>query len=206
MTLMVLWFILSGGSGYLAPMDITPAACGIAPRAARLVVDREVNPRTVRWDTCEVDVRAKVASLPDGQYHLAATGYGHYNAPDPHTSVSFVIGKDFTPPAEQPAMPRLQASWTQEAAQPVAQSFRYELELDGVVLPTLVHACVAASATTALCSAPVSLALALAPGPHTARLRAVDDDLAGDYSAPVTFDQRAAPRAPSGVTVVPVKP
>jgi len=213
--IMALWFIMAGQVGYIAPLDITPAACGLPTRVDKLAPDREVNPRVVRWADCAVDVRATVAALPAGQYHLAATGFGSYVAPDPHTSGSFVISPDFEPPAEEqtPVTANLRFSWTQEDALAIAEGFRYELELDGVLLTApLVASCVAspANALFSLCSAPSPVSMT--KGLHRARIRTVDDDLPdlndwlfSDYSTEVAFDLRGKPGSPKGVTVVQIK-
>jgi len=88
--IMWLYFVLSGGFGYIAPITVDiSTACGKPFIVAGLQVDRPVNPTVARWADCEVDISGKLAELPMGTYHLAATGFGPYNAPDPHVSAYF---------------------------------------------------------------------------------------------------------------------
>lgn len=94
MNILILYFILHGGKGFIEPLYITAAACGKPFVVAGLQVDREKNPTVARWADCEVDISAKLATLPVGTYELAATGNNHYDAPDPHTSITWV--KDLT--------------------------------------------------------------------------------------------------------------
>ncbi len=51
MKLIIIWFILTNGSGYLPPMELLPtdASCGLPGAVVGVVVDRPVNPSTVTW-------------------------------------------------------------------------------------------------------------------------------------------------------------
>jgi len=84
-----------------------------------------------------------------------------------------------------------------------ANGYRYELELDGVVLPTpLVTTCLNAASPFA-CTAPIP---AITPTSHVARIRAVDTSgtsIVGPFSDPLSFTMRATPSKPTGLTIVP---
>ena len=84
----------------------------------------------------------------------------------------------------------------------VAQAYRYDLELDNVVLPTaLVTTC--SQTTDITCDAPIP---AITPTTHVARVRAVDvsgsTPIVGPFSDPLTFTMRATPGKPTGLTIV----
>jgi len=83
-----------------------------------------------------------------------------------------------------------------------ANSYKYELELDGVVQATpLAVTCVDPSPYT--CKAPIP---AITPSTHTARVRAVDisgTPIVGPFSDLLTFTMRATPAKPTGLTIVP---
>lgn len=210
MQIMILWFVLlSGNAGYIEPIYVTPASCGLPASVAALQPDREVNPRVARWADCAVDVRSKVATLEPGVYEFAATGLGAYNPPDPHTSDVFVVSTDFEEQTQ--AKPTDKFTWTQDAPLAAAQAYRYELELDGVLhTAPLVHTCTAAAPTSSQCTAPIP---AVTPGTHSARVRTVDASLPeilqwifSDYSDPATFTMRAVPARPRAFGVSPIVP
>lgn len=107
MDYVVLWFILSGGTGYLPPMDVRNPPCGIEGAIVGVVTDKPVNPTKVLWPDpyfpgthCEIDIREKIATLAEGEYHLATTIMGRdvpfgtpippYIQHDPHTSTDWV--------------------------------------------------------------------------------------------------------------------
>lgn len=98
-----LWFVMTGGGGFITPMqvrftDTQIIKCGIDGPIVGVQVNTLENPTLALWTDphdgnkhCEVDISARVASLPVGQYHNAATYMGvstgiHYLSPDPHTS------------------------------------------------------------------------------------------------------------------------
>ena len=202
MTIVILWFVLSGGTGFIEPLNITPEACGRATNIPRLEPDREVNPRAARWADCEVDIRAKVATLTPGVYHLAATGLGSYIPPDPHTSGPFVVSRDFE--EQTTARPVDRYVWSMEGASlATVQGYRFEVEVDGAVT-VAAHGCAGPSSPFE-CSAPIG---ALTPGEHTARVRAVDVTIPeapnpGPFSEPVTFTMRAVPSKPGVLRIQP---
>jgi hypothetical protein len=102
MPLLVVWFIMTNGTGYLAPQDVDAAAlhCALAGAVpAGVSVDRPVNPLLARWPDpkspeqhCAVDISLRVAALEPGEYWLATTEMGQpfegalFVGPDPHTS------------------------------------------------------------------------------------------------------------------------
>jgi hypothetical protein len=104
----LLWFILTNGSGYIAPQEVLPAdmICRQPGPVIGVLFDRPTNPRAVLWPDpvevdmhCEVDISQRVAGLAHGDYHLATTiiaktrNFGspndkpeRYIGHDPHTS------------------------------------------------------------------------------------------------------------------------
>lgn len=214
MQMMILWFVLlSGNAGYIEPIYVTPASCGLPAFVDSLQGDREVNPRVARWADCAVDIREKISTLTPGVYEFAATGLGAYNPPDPHTSHVFLVAPDFEEQT-QPAKPTDKFTWTQDAPVANAQTYRYELELDGVLQTApLVHTCVAsptAPTMASICTAPIP---AVTPGDHSARVRTVDVSIPEvlqwiftDYSNTATFRMRAVPTTPRQFGVQPPPP
>ena len=96
-------------------------------------------------------------------------------------------------------------AWDQAAATlAIVQGYRYELELDGVVVPSPLVATCTGTASPFACTAPIP---AVTPATHTAKVRAVDmsgtTPLVGPFSDPATFTMRATPAKPSGLTVIP---
>jgi len=116
MTSLALWFILTGGSGYLPPLNLLPADihCGVTGAVAPgLQINARENPSLALWRDpadatkhCEVNIAAKVNTLAMGEYHLATTvmGTGNWVGPDPHTSVMFMRGTGTVvePPVVEP--------------------------------------------------------------------------------------------------------
>lgn len=102
MDYIVLYFILTNG-GYIPPMDVrltdSIIQCNLPGAIVGVQVNRLENPTIVLWPDpyivdrhCEVDIAAKVTTLPNGEYHLATTTIGLLNGKpylphDPHTSV-----------------------------------------------------------------------------------------------------------------------
>lgn len=126
MAYVILWFILTNGSGYLEPLRVDPAMmrCGLAGAVTGVQLDRLVNPQTASWPDpyfpgvhCEVDISAKVASLVQGEYHVATTEVGvdvpfgtpvpRYIGIDPHTSELWRRDGTVKPPTLAPANLRL---------------------------------------------------------------------------------------------------
>ena len=104
MDFIIVWFIMTNGTGYIPPQDVrlTDMRCGIAGAVIGVLVDRPVNPTTALWPDpkipdqhCEVDISQRVAGLPHGEYHLATTIVGNgkpesYIGHDPHTSTKWL--------------------------------------------------------------------------------------------------------------------
>lgn len=101
------WFVLSGGSGYIPPLDVHAPLCGRPGAVVGVQVDRTINPTTLYWPDprvadqhCVVDISAKVAEMKPGTYHNATTIHGkevpfgtqaeRYFGHDPHTTVYWV--------------------------------------------------------------------------------------------------------------------
>lgn len=122
MDYVALWFILTGGFGYIPYEDVRTPQCGKAGQVVGLLVDRSVNPATAMWPDpnvagvhCEADIRGRVAALAPGEYHLAATvftkdlPFGTPTKPfigiDPHTSIAWTREGDYVPPATPPIVP-----------------------------------------------------------------------------------------------------
>jgi len=206
--MMILWFVLlSGSAGYIEPMYVTPASCGLPVTVASLQADREVNPRVARWADCSVDVRERVAGLPDGVYEFAATGIGYYVPPDPHTSDMFVVSPDFE---EQPQVAPTDNFEYQVPAPDLAtaQGYRHELELDATLqAAALAHSCTGA-ASPFTCRSPIP---AITPTQHTARVRMVNvlttgSRVEGLWSSLLTFTMSAVPGTPVNLRIVGVPP
>lgn len=121
MDYVVLWFILTNGSGYLPPLDVKPAMmqCGLAGAVAGVHVDRLVNPTKAIWPDpyfpgvhCEVDISAHVASLKQGEYHNCTTEMGNgskvpYIGIDPHCTELWRRDGSIVPPNVAPANLRM---------------------------------------------------------------------------------------------------
>lgn len=105
MGFVIVWFIMTNGSGYIPPQNVQPLqmSCGLAGAVVGVKVDRPVNPTRASWPDprilgqhCEVDINQRVAGLAHGEYHLATTIVGKdykpgekpesYIGHDPHTS------------------------------------------------------------------------------------------------------------------------
>jgi len=123
MDYVALWFVLTGGGGYVPPMEVRAPICGQAGLVVGVLVDRLVNPRTVFWpdpktvgEHCRIDVAERVVSMPFGEYHFATTEMGklpapgtwgtnqeHYIGIDPHTSELWRrVPMDLEPPSVAP--------------------------------------------------------------------------------------------------------
>lgn len=111
MAYVVLYFVMTNAVGYLPPLDVRPTdsiiQCGIVGAIVGLQINKLENPTIALWPDphlvdkhCEVDIAATVASLQNGEYHLATTEIGKdytfgtpvesYIGIDPHTSVYFL--------------------------------------------------------------------------------------------------------------------
>jgi hypothetical protein len=108
--------------------------------------------------------------------------------------------------ASAQAAPTDRFAWDQAAASlALAQGYRYDLELDAVLLAApLVTTCTGA-VSPYVCSAPIP---AVTPSAHTARVRAVDAPVGGTaivglFSAPFSFTMRATPAQVTGLRIVP---
>ena len=105
----------------------------------------------------------------------------------------------------QAARPTDKFQWSIDAPSlAAAQGYRYELELDTVLLPTpLVTTCTGAT-TPYTCTAPIP---PITPSNHVARVRAVDITdslpLVGEWSDSLAFSMRATPAKPGRPTIVP---
>ncbi len=118
MDYVLLWFILHGGAGYIEPLKVQHPPCGVAGAVVGVTFDRAINPTTVTWPDpyfpethCVIDIRAKVATLPEGTYELATTEVGkggpfgtavRYNGIDPHTTQPWVRRPGAATPPRQP--------------------------------------------------------------------------------------------------------
>lgn len=94
-----LWFILSGGSGYIEPLAVAPLdmSCGRDGAVVGLQLDSVVNPSFAMWPDpgmadkhCRVSIGARVLALPPGEYHSCTTemprfmGFGQRDPAVPH--------------------------------------------------------------------------------------------------------------------------
>lgn len=107
MDVILVWFIMSNGTGFIAPQHVDPAAmqCGLAGEVIGVTVDRAINPTLALWPDprapgqhCAVDISQRVAALAHGEYRLATTivdksrhfgdvtVYERFIPHDPHTS------------------------------------------------------------------------------------------------------------------------
>lgn len=120
MAYVIVWFILTNGSGYRPPLDVKDPPCGIVGPIVGVQVDRLVNPTAVLWPDpkivgahCRVDIRDHVEGLAPGEYHVGTTIVAKewivagsppefYIGHDPHTSPLWMrqIG-----PSTNPARP-----------------------------------------------------------------------------------------------------
>ncbi len=121
----VLWLIMTSGSGYIEPMTLDPARmrCGLPGVVVGVQVDRLEDPTVARWVDpqdpnahCDVDVAARVAAMPMGEFHFATTHVRAagdavpYLSPDPHTSRLWMrSGRVPDPPATTPEQVALAA-------------------------------------------------------------------------------------------------
>lgn len=115
----IVWFILTGGTGYIEPQEVTPAqmTCALPGTVVGVQIDKPVNPSLVLWPDpktvgqhCRVDIAARVATLKPGEYHIATTivaktrYFGSkddkpepYIQHDPHTTANWRRGDANTP-------------------------------------------------------------------------------------------------------------
>jgi len=112
MEALTIWFILlSGNAGYIEPLVVKRAemACGIDGAVVGVSVNAPKNPTVVAWPDpkvvgkhCALNISAKLATLPDGEYEIATTEMGAtvpFGAPvesyigvDPHVSDRWTKG------------------------------------------------------------------------------------------------------------------
>lgn len=78
----LVWFVMTGGSGYIEPLQVRPLdmSCGLPGAVVGVAVDSVVNPQFVTWPDpgiaslhCRVSIAARVQALPPGEYHVATT-------------------------------------------------------------------------------------------------------------------------------------
>lgn len=108
MDYILLWFVMTTGTGYVPPQEARAPQCGLAGPIAGIQVDRLVNPTEALWTDpknagqhCRTDISVRVKDLPEGEYHLATTevnkvrSFGGtaaaapYLGIDPHTSAKW---------------------------------------------------------------------------------------------------------------------
>ncbi len=105
----------------------------------------------------------------------------------------------------QSARPTDKFSWTIDASNSItAQGFRWELELDNVVLTTPLAVTCTGTTTPFTCISPIP---PITPSQHSVRIRAVDvtvpdEFLFGDWSDPLQFSMRATPNKPGNLKIV----
>lgn len=107
--------------------------------------------------------------------------------------------------AQAQAAPTDRFTWTMAHPSTVAQTFRYDVEIDTVVQPApLVTTCTGATPATCTASIP-----AVTPSQHIARVRGVDisgpTPIVGEWSDLITFTMRATPSKPGGFGITPGK-
>lgn len=127
MDFVIVWFIMTGGSGYIPPQNVQQSEmrCGLDGEVIGVKIDRVVNPSMALWPDpqvpgkhCQVDISARVASLPQGEYHLGTTivskPIGFVSPPpepyighDPHTSVLWMRDPNPTGLPPRPANLRI---------------------------------------------------------------------------------------------------
>lgn len=118
--------------------------------------------------------------------------------------VMLLVGVVWASTAFAQAAPTDRFAWDMAAPSLAeANGYRYDVEMDAVVLPTPLVATCTGAVSPFLCRTSIP---AVTPTTHTARVRAVDTTgtpILGPFSDPVTFTMRATPAKPSGLTVVP---
>ena len=217
MEYVILWFILAGGAGYLEPLTVQPPmmSCGLAGAVVGVQVDRLANPTKVSWPDpyfpgvhCDVDIRAKVATLKPGEYHAATTIVSKpccvpiappasYINHDPHTSPTFVIGNLSHPPA--PASVGISGTGMQL---PAARTLSWDANTEPEVVGYIAYKDGVAYPQTSATHQAVSLT---AYATYHFAVRAVAND--GGMSDPATLDYtlEAPPPPPppqcSGITI-----
>jgi hypothetical protein len=111
MAALTIWFILTGGTGYIEPLTVARAAmvCGLDGAVVGVTVNTPKNPTEVSWPDpkvvgkhCTQNIAAKLATLPDGEYEIATTEMGAdvpfgaepevYIHIDPHTTDPWTKG------------------------------------------------------------------------------------------------------------------
>lgn len=116
-----LWFILTNGMGYLAPMEIPveALACNFDGAVVGVQIDSRENPQIVSIPApgnpakhCRIDVGDRVVGLVEGEYHFATTEMGDGSSKpfaivDPHTSVYWLKSNAPTGRPPQPTGFRL---------------------------------------------------------------------------------------------------
>lgn len=105
----------------------------------------------------------------------------------------------------QSARPTDNFQWDQTGASlAVVQAYRFDVEMDGVVLATpLAHTCTG-TASPFTCKAPIP---PVTPSQHTARVRAADvtvptEVITSEWSSPLQFSMRATPNKPENLIIV----
>jgi len=110
-----------------------------------------------------------------------------------------------TLPAHAQVKPTDNLMWVQdESSLAIAQGFRYELELDNVVLVEPLKVTCSGIVRPWNCQAPIP---AVTPTTHTIRIRPIDitnaDPIVGPWSDIFTFTMRAVPSKPTGIKIIP---
>ena len=110
MDYIVIWFILTGGFGYIPPQEVrkTDMSCGLEGQIIGVQIDNSINPSRVSFPDpgfanmhCVVNITKKVAelaTLEPKEYHIATTIMGDgsktfYYQHNPHTTKYFIIIK-----------------------------------------------------------------------------------------------------------------
>lgn len=112
MAALTIWFVLLSGSiGYIEPLVVAreAMACGIDGAVVGVSVNAKKNPTVIVWPDpkvvgkhCALNIAAKLASLPDGEYEIATTEIGRvvpfgtapesYVGVDPHITERWTKG------------------------------------------------------------------------------------------------------------------
>lgn len=118
MSALTIWFILvSGNIGYIEPLVVKreEMVCGLDGAVVGANVNATKNPTVFSWPDpkvvgkhCSVNIAAKLATLPDGEYEIATTEMGAdvpfgtppevYIGVDPHVSERFTKGGSLLSP------------------------------------------------------------------------------------------------------------
>lgn len=104
----------------------------------------------------------------------------------------------------QAARPTSLFSWNMEAPDlGTAQAYRYELELDGILLTNQLLSTCTGTPPLYSCTSPIPQ---MAPGNHLVRIRAVDvtggEPVWSDWSDPLAFNMRATPAKPINLVII----